>query len=160
MPSPPLDNTLGKMTSGVACHHHRWAAHTVQRRWACHDFTSLGQHTRSNDVGRVMTSPPLDSTHGQQRRASHDITALGQHTQSATSGVACYHRPWTTHPVGQRRAWHDITALGKYTRSDYVRIGITSPPLDIKHGQTMFGMACHHRFGQHTRSNDIGCGMP
>ena len=77
MPSPHLDNTLGKMTSGVACHHHRWAAHTVERRWACHEITSLGQHTRSNDVGRVMTSPPLDSTHSRQRRAWHDITALG-----------------------------------------------------------------------------------
>ena len=46
IPSPPFDNTLGKTTSGVACHHH------------------FRQHTRSNDVGRVMTSPPLDSTHG------------------------------------------------------------------------------------------------
>ena len=128
MSSPPLDNTLGKTTSGVACHHHCWAAHTVERRWACHDITSLGQHTRSNDVERVMTSPPLDSTHGRQRRAWHDITALGQHTRSATSGVACHHRPWTTHTVGRRRAWHDITALGLHTRLDDVGRVMTSRP--------------------------------
>ena len=126
MPSPPLDNTLGKTTSGVACHLHRWAAHTVERHWVCHDITSLGHHTRSNDVGRVMTSLPFDSTHGRQRRAWHDITALGQHTRSATSGVAFHHRPWTTHTVGRRRAWHDITALGLYARSDDIGHGMTS----------------------------------
>ena len=87
MPSLPLDNTLGKTTSGVACHHHRWAAHTVQRRWACHDFTSLGQHTRSNDIWRDMPSLPLDSTHSR-----------------TTSGVAYHHRAWTAHTIERRRA--------------------------------------------------------
>ena len=53
----------------------------------CYAVGSLQKH--ADDVGRGMTSPPLDSTHGQQRRAWHDdITALGQHTRSATSGVA------------------------------------------------------------------------
>ena len=47
MPSPPLDNTLGRTTSGVACH------------------LAFGKHTRSKDVGRGMTSPPLGITHGQ-----------------------------------------------------------------------------------------------
>ena len=99
MPSPPLDNTLSKMTSGVACHHRHWAAHTVERRRAWHDITSLGLHAWSEDVGRGMTSPPLDNTHVRERRARHDITALGQHTRSATSSVACHHRPWTAHTV-------------------------------------------------------------
>ena len=30
MSSPPLDSTQGRMTSSVACHHHLWAAHTVE----------------------------------------------------------------------------------------------------------------------------------
>ena len=145
MPSPPLDNTLGKTTSSVACHHHCWAGHTVKRRSACHDITSLGQYTWSNNVGRVMTSPPLDSTHGRQRRVCHDITALGQQTRSATSGVACHHRPWTTHTVGRRRAWHDITVLGQYTWSNYVGCRITSPPFDSTHGRMTLDVACHHR---------------
>ena len=49
--------------SGVALHHRRWTAHTV------------------GNVGRGMTSPPLDSTHGQQRQALHDVTALGQYSR-------------------------------------------------------------------------------
>ena len=88
MTSPPFDNTLSKMTSGVACHHRRWAAHTVERRRAWIDITSLGLHAWSEDVGHGMISPPLDSTHVRQRRARHDITALGQHTRSVMSGVA------------------------------------------------------------------------
>ena len=160
MPSSPLGRT------------------TIERRWACHDITSLGQHTRLNDVGCVMTSPPLDSTHSRQCRACHDITALGQHTRSATSGVACHHRPWTTHTVGRRRAWHDITTLGLDARSDDVGRGMTSPPLDSRHGRTKFGMSCHHclstahtvgrrlawhaiiALGKHTQSDDIGRGRP
>ena len=62
--SPPLDCTHGRTMSGVACHHRLWAAQTVKQRRAWHDITALGQHTRSNDVGLDMSSPPLDSTHG------------------------------------------------------------------------------------------------
>ena len=40
-----------------------WAAQTIERRRAWHDLTALGLHARSFDVGRGMTSPPLDSTH-------------------------------------------------------------------------------------------------
>ena len=121
MPSPPLDNTLGTMTSGVACHHHRWAAHTAKRHRAWHDITFLGVHTLSYDVGRGLTSPPLDSTHGRMTSGVHDITALGQHIWSdyfergmtsppldsthdrTTSGVTCHHRLWTSHSV--ERHW-------------------------------------------------------
>ena len=63
MTSPPLDSTHGRTTSGVACHHRIWAAHTVERRLAWHAIISFGQHKRSNDVGRGMKSPPLDYTH-------------------------------------------------------------------------------------------------
>ena len=65
MTSPPLDSTHDRMTSGEACHHRLWAAHTVGLRRAWHDINALGQHTRSDDVGRGMKSPPLGNTHGQ-----------------------------------------------------------------------------------------------
>ena len=42
MPSPPLDNTHGRTTSGVACHHRLWAAHTVKRRRAWHAIIAFG----------------------------------------------------------------------------------------------------------------------
>ena len=106
MPSPPLDSTHGRTTLGMACHHHLWAAQMVERRRAWHSIVALGrqisrttsgvvchhllrawhaitalwQHTQSKDVGRGMTSPPLDSTHGR-----------------TTSGVTCHHRYRTAH---------------------------------------------------------------
>ena len=64
MPSPPWDSTHGQTTLGVACYHRLWAAQTVGRRQAWHAITALGQHTRSDDVWRVTTSPPSESTHG------------------------------------------------------------------------------------------------
>ena len=107
-----------------------------------------------------MTSPPLDSIDNRQRRAWYDTTAIGQHT------------------VRRRRAWHNITALGQHTRLDYVRRGMTSPPLYSTHGRTASGVACHHRLwathtierrlaghaiiahGWQTRSNDVRRDMP
>ena len=65
MPSPPLDSTHSQTMSGVACHHRPWTAHSVERHRAWHDITALGQHTRSNDVRRGITSQPLDYSHGQ-----------------------------------------------------------------------------------------------
>ena len=137
-----------------------WAAPTVGRHRTWHDITALGRHARSNDIGRGMTSPPLDSIDNRQRRACHDITAIGQHT------------------VRRRRAWHNITALGKHTRLDYVRRVMTSPPLYSTHGRTTSGVACHQRlrtahkegrrrawhaidsFGQHRWSDEVRRGMP
>ena len=119
-----LDSTHGRTTSDVACHHLLYAACTIERRQAQNDITAFGQHTRSNDVGRGMTSPLLDNTHGRM-----------------TSAVACHHRPLTTHTVGRRPAWHDLTALGQHTRSDYVGRGMTSPPLDGTLGRMTLGVA-------------------
>ena len=77
MKSLPFDNTHGRTTSGLTCHHPLWTAHTVGLRRAWNDITALIQHTRSNDVWRGMTSLPLDCT------------------QSRTmSGMACHHRLW------------------------------------------------------------------
>ena len=152
MPSSPLDSINGRTTSGVACHHRLWAAHTVGRRGAWHDITTLGKHTRSamsgvawhhrpwtahtvGIVSRGMTSPPLDRTHGRQCQAWHDIITFGLHTRSATSGVACYHRLWTAHTIGN------------------VERCMTSPSLDSTHGRQR--RACHDHItalGKHTRS--------
>ena len=144
------------MTLGVACHHHLWTAHSVERCVAWHDIIALELHPRSDDIKHGMKSPPLDSTHSRQRR---------------------HHRYWTARMVGRHRAWHDITALGQHTRSDYVEHGMTSPPLYSTHDQTTSGVACHHgswtarmvglrrawhditTFGQHTRSNDAWHGI-
>ena len=139
IPSPPLDSTQGRMTSGVACHRRPWTAPTVGRRGAWHEITALGLH---------------------RGWSWHDITVIEQNM------------------IGRRRAWHDITALGQHTRSDYVRRGMTSPPLYITHSRTTSGVACHHRLwaaqtikrrrarhaiiahGRQTRLNDVRRDMP
>ena len=112
------------------------------------------------NVGRGITSPPWDSTHGWQRWAWHDITALGLQTQSndvrrgmqssplgsthgrTTSRMACHHRPWTANTVERCRAWHAIIAFGL---ADTV-------------GQRRAWHAII-ALGRQTRSNDVGRGM-
>uniref|UniRef100_A0A494G8N3 Uncharacterized protein n=1 Tax=Solanum lycopersicum TaxID=4081 RepID=A0A494G8N3_SOLLC len=89
-----------------------------------------------------MTSPTLDSTHGQQRGACNDITALGQHT-------------WSTSSVGLA-----ITSLGLYTRSNDFGHGMTSPPLDSTHCRQRQAWNSSTVLGQYSRSNDVGRGMP
>ena len=161
MPSSPLGSTHGRATSGVACHHRLWAAHTVERRRAWHAIFAFLQHTRSSDVGRGMPSSPLGSTRGR-----------------TTSGVACHHRLWAAHTVERHRAWHAIIAYGRQTPSNDVRRDMPSPPLDITHDGMMSGVECHHRLwaahtverrrawhavmahGHHTRSNEVKRGMP
>ena len=162
----------------MACHHRLSAAYTVGRRRAWHAIIALGQQRRSDDVGRGIPSSPLDSTHGQTTSGvtcrhrlwtSHTVVNVGRGMTS----------PLLDSTHGRRhRTWHVITALGQHTRSDYVGRGMTSPPLDSTHGQTTSGVASHNRlwaaqtlerhrswhaistFGQHTRSNDVGRGMP
>ena len=132
MPSPPLESTHGRTSSGVACHHRLWAAHTVERRWAWHDITAFGQHTRSNDVERDMPTPPLVSPHGRTtssmafhyrlwaahtvelRRAWHAIIAFGKHKQITTSGVACQHHFWAAQTVKRHRVWNACIAFGQH----------------------------------------------
>ena len=120
-PSWTLDNTHGRMTSGVACHYSPWTANrverhqawhaiiafkladTVRRRRAWHAIIALGRQTPSNDVGGGMPSPPLVSTHSR-----------------TTSGVACHRLIWAAQTVGWGRAWHAIIALGQHKRSAVV----------------------------------------
>ena len=60
MPSWPLKNIHSRLTSGVACYHGPWTAHTVEQHRALHSIIALGRQTRSNDVVRGMLSSPLD----------------------------------------------------------------------------------------------------
>ena len=160
MTTPLLDNTHGRTTSGVTCHHRLGTAHTVERRrlWhaiiafgladtvvlrqAWHAIIALGRQTWSNDVGRGMPSSSLGSI--------DDRTALG---------VACNHRLWPAHTVerrqawhaiiafgiadkdGRRRAWHAIIALGQETRSNEVGHGMQSSPLGSTDSRTASGVA-------------------
>ena len=61
MTSPLLDSTHVPTMSGAACHHNPWTANTVERRQAWHAITSVRQHTRSDDIGRGMTTPPMET---------------------------------------------------------------------------------------------------
>ena len=123
MPSSPLDSTDGRPPSGVACHHRPWTAQMVERRRTCHAIITLGQHTRSDGVGRGMPSSPLGSTHGR-----------------TVSSVACKHRLWAAHTVERCRAWHAITAFGQHTQLNDVGHGMPSSPLGSTHGRTPSGL--------------------
>ena len=158
----PLDNIPYQTTSSMPCHHCPWEIPRVKQSKVWHGITSLGQHTRSNYVGRGMPSFTLENTDGR-----------------TTSGVSCYHRPWladtvrrrhpwqchsntwTAQTIGLRRAWHDmmslgqhtwsdnvdrgniIIALGLYTRSNDVKRGMPSSPLESIHDRTIMGAVCY-----------------
>ena len=172
-----FDNTYGQTMSGMTCYHRLWTAHTVEKRREWLNITALRLHAQSDDVGRGMTSPTLDSTHSRMM-----------------SGVACHHRLWEAHTIEQCWGWHDINTFGKHLRSKDVGRDMPSPPLDSRHGgttsawhaiiafgqhrrRTASGVACHHRpwaaqtvgrrqamhainaLGQHRRSAVVGRGM-
>ena len=151
------------MTSGVACHHRLWEAHTVERlrawhaiiaigladtvgrRRAWHAIIALGRQTWSNDVRRGMPLLPLGSTGG--RTASGvacNYRLWAAHSQTK-SGVACDHRLWEAHTVERRRAWHAIIDFGQHKRSNDVWRGMSSSSLGSTHVRTTSGVACHHR---------------
>ncbi|WP_353805889.1 hypothetical protein, partial [Acinetobacter baumannii] len=44
--SSTFDNTHCHTTSGKACHHRPWTAHTDGQRLELHAIKTLGQHTR------------------------------------------------------------------------------------------------------------------
>ena len=108
-----------------------------------------------------MPSSPLGSTHGR-----------------TASNVACHHRLLAAHTVERRRTWHTVIAVGQHTRSSDVGRGMPSSPLGSTDGRTTSSVACHYRpwvahtverrrtwhtviaVGKHTRSNDVGRGMP
>ena len=86
MPSPPLDSTHDRTTSGVACHHIPWTANTIERRRAWNAIIAFGQHTRLNNVGRGMPSSRWEAHTVERSRAWHAIIALRQHTRSNDIG--------------------------------------------------------------------------
>ena len=110
-PTLPLGSTHGRATSGVACHHHLWAAHTVERHRPWHTIIAFGQHRRSNDVGVACHHRLCAANTVERRRAWRASIAFMQHTRSndvgrgmpssplgsthgrTESGVACHHRP-------------------------------------------------------------------
>ena len=65
MPSSTLGSTNDRTTSGVACHHHLWEAHTFEERRAWPAIIAFGL---GDTVGR--------------RQAWHAIIAVGQHKRS------------------------------------------------------------------------------
>ena len=131
MTSPPLDNTHGRYVMRGMTSTPMDSTHARQRR-AWHDITTLGLHTRSNNVGRGMQSSPLGSTHSR-----------------TASGMACHRLPWTANMAERRQAWHAIVAFGQ-RRSNGVEQCMPSSPLARTHSQTTSGVACHHRlWGAH-----------
>ena len=56
MPLSPLDTTHDRTTLGVECHYLSLKEHTIKHSQAWHAHVALGNHTRSNDVGREMPS--------------------------------------------------------------------------------------------------------
>ena len=95
IPLSPFHYTHGRAMSSVAClssawttytvggcqaclHHCPWTAHMVERRRAWPLIISLGQHTRSDEVGYDLSSSPLEYTH-----------------ERAMSRMVCHKSPWT-----------------------------------------------------------------
>ena len=125
-------------------------------------LSSLGQYTRSDDVGHRLRHS-LSTAHMVIRRWTwHVIIFQGWHTQSiqvwydiplspldcthwwTMSGMTCHHIPWTKHMVGRHWAWHAIIALWQDTRSDDVERGTPAKLLDSTHIRMMYNMACNH----------------
>ena len=144
MQSSPLGSTDGRTASGVVCHHRLWAAHTVERRRAWHVIITFGKHTRLNDVGCGMTSPPLDSTHGRHVGRGMTSPPLDNTHGRTTLGVAYHHCLWEAHTIERLQAWHAIIALRRQTRSIDVRRGMQSSLFGSTNGRTTSGVASDH----------------
>ena len=106
MPSSLLGSTHGRTTSGMACHYRLWEEQKVERRREWHANITFGQHTRSNDVGRIMPALPLGSTRSKDIGRGMTSTPLDSTHGRTTSGVACHHCLWTARTVERHRAWH------------------------------------------------------
>ena len=59
IPSLPLESSDGHTTSGVACHHGPWKAHTVGRCKALNTIIGLGQHIKTIYLGCGIESSSL-----------------------------------------------------------------------------------------------------
>ena len=144
----------------MACHHPLREAQTVERRRSWHANITIGQHTRSNDVGRGMPTSPLGSTRSKDVGCGMTSPPLDSAHGRTASGATFHHRLWKAHTVERRRAWHAIITFGQHKQSNGVGRGMPASPLYGEHDRTTSGVACIITFGQHTRSNDVRRGMP
>ena len=146
MPSSPLDNTHGRMTSGEVCPHRPWTARRS-------DDVGCGMPTWA--LGSIKSRTTLGVTCHQRPWVAHIVglcrpwyarMVLGKYTESndieccmspsllrsthnrMTLGVECHHRPREEHIIERRHAWYSIIAHGKHTSLDDVGRGMTSLP--------------------------------
>ena len=120
-----LNNTHDRLTSGMACHHCHWTAHTDRRCQAWHAIIPYGKHTRSDKVGLGMQLWRLDST-----------------KDRTMSGVAFHHSSKIVHTIGRHWMWPAIIAIGQNTRSDDVKRGMPLCPLERTHNRMTSSEAC------------------
>ena len=84
MPSSPLGSTDGQTTSGVACHHRLWTAHTVERRHGRFPCVNLGLPPTIFAV--IKFSTPL----GRSATAGVALALQRRHRRlSTTSHIGC-----------------------------------------------------------------------
>ena len=177
MTSSPLESTHGRSMSGVASHTRPWKAYTIRRCWAWHAIIALGQHTRSDDVGRGMPSSPLGSTYGRTALAVACLISIGQHSWSDDVRRDMPSSLLDNTLVGKRLAWHAIITLGHHTQGrmmsgvdaistsghhthDDVEHGMLLLPLDNTRGRTTLGVACNRRLWiAYTWLDNVGCGI-
>ena len=77
-----------------------------------HAIIAFGLHTQMYDVGRGMSSYPLDNIHDQT------TVGVGYYHRPWTAhmirkhwALQCYHRPWATYTIRQRQVLNSIIAL-------------------------------------------------
>ena len=113
MPSSPLDCTHDQVTSSMACHHSSWKAYTIGRRRAWYINITLGQRTRSNDLGHHIQSDAIGVAGRHRPWTSYArLDNVGHSMQSlpldiihgwTKSGVTSHHLPWKVSKIGRRR---------------------------------------------------------
>ena len=105
----------GSDTSGVACHHRPWTRYTVKRCWTWHIIISFGLHTPLDEVGSGNSIINLGH-YTQSDNLGLDIPSSPfESTRSDDIDMECHHPLWTTQIVKRRRAWHARIALGQQT---------------------------------------------
>ena len=88
MPSPLLDNTHDRTTSGIACHHRLWETHTVKRRRAWHAIIAFGSTNGRRTSGVACHHRPFTARLVGRRWAWHESLPLDNTHGRTTSGVA------------------------------------------------------------------------
>ncbi|TMW93700.1 hypothetical protein EJD97_011282 [Solanum chilense] len=169
MPLSPLGSAHVRTTLGMTCDHLPWAANRVGLHQSWHAMITLGQHTRSDDVGHDMQELRRDNIHSETmlgmecnhlpliehtielRQAWHARMALELNTRLDDVCVACHHHPWAALTVRQRHTWNSSITVGQHTRSDYVGCAmLPSPLVRIDDGTTSSMPLPHGPWATHT----------